>query len=87
MKNYIVQAIVEFDDYEGKEIKPENPRIKRKINDLFNCEKERAEYLIERGLVVLKGINKVPEETKEPEEAKKPTVTKKPTTAKKTKKK
>lgn len=86
MKNYIVQAIVEFDDYEGREIKVENPRIKRKVNDLFNCEKERAEYLIERGLVVLKGINKVPEETKQPE-IKQDSVETKKTTTKRTKKK
>lgn len=58
MKNYIVKTKTEFDDYEGKEIKEENPRIRRKINDLFYCTKERYEHLKELELVVLRGIDK-----------------------------
>ena len=58
MKNYIVKAITEFDDYEGKEIKEENPRIRRKINNLFYCTKERYEYLKSLDLVTLRGIDK-----------------------------
>lgn len=58
MKNYIVKAIFNFDDYEGKEIKPENPKVKRNINDVFNVDKERYEHLKELNLVTLVGINK-----------------------------
>lgn len=60
MKNYVVKASMEFDDYEGLEIKPENPRTKRKIGDVFNVTKERYEYLEGRGLVTLVGIDKLP---------------------------
>ena len=84
MKNYIAEAITIFDDYEGQEIKPENPKTRRNVGDLFNCTKERFEYLKRKGLVILKGINKEPEEIKEPIETKKATTTKKTTTAKKT---
>lgn len=58
MKNYLVQARFEFDDYEGQEIKPENPKVRRKINDVFNVDKERYEYLKELNLVTLVGIDK-----------------------------
>lgn len=64
MKNYVVKASMEFDDYEGLEIKPENPRIKRKIGDVFNVTKERYEYLEGRGLVTLVGIDKLPSPVK-----------------------
>lgn len=63
MKNYLVKTLVQFDDYEGLEIKPENPRVQRKINDIFNCTKERYEHLKDLNLVVLVGIEK--EATKE----------------------
>lgn len=64
MKNYVVKASMEFDDYEGLEIKPENPRIKRKIGDVFNVTKERYEYLEGRKLVTLVGIDKLPSPVK-----------------------
>jgi len=58
MKNYIVIATKEFDDYEGLEIKPENHKEHRKVNDIFNCTKERYEYLKLNGAVKLRGIEK-----------------------------
>lgn len=64
MKNYIVKSITNFDDYEGLEIKPENPRIRRNINDVFNVTKERYEYLKELKLVTLVGIDKKEEKPK-----------------------
>lgn len=64
MKNYVVKASMEFDDYEGLEIKPENPKIKRKIGDVFNVTKERYEYLEGRCLVTLVGIDKLPSPVK-----------------------
>lgn len=64
MKNYVVKASMEFDDYEGLEIKPENPRTKRKIGDVFNVTKERYEYLEGRKLVTLVGIDKLPSPVK-----------------------
>jgi len=64
MKNYIVKSLRQFDDYEGLEIKPENPRIKRNINDVFNVDKERYEYLKNLGLVELVGIDKKEEKSK-----------------------
>ena len=66
MKNYIVKSLISFDDYEGLEVKPENPRIKRNINDIFNCTKERYEYLKENNAVELVGINKIEQPEKEP---------------------
>ena len=59
MENYIVRTLVEFDDYQGLEIKPENPKVRRKINENFNCTKERYEHLKNLGLVLLVGIEKV----------------------------
>lgn len=64
MKNYIVKALTNFDDYEGLEIKPENPRIRRNTNDVFNVKKERYEYLKELNLVMLVGIDKKEEKPK-----------------------
>lgn len=64
MKNYVVKALIEFDDYEGAEIKPENPRTKRLINSIFNCTKERYEYLKENNAVELVGIDEIKEPTK-----------------------
>lgn len=64
MKNYVVKATMQFDDYGGLEIKPENPRITRKIGDVFNVTKERYEYLEGRGLVTLVGIDKLPSPVK-----------------------
>ena len=48
MKNYVVKALTNFDDYQGLEITP-------------NVTKERYEHLKELNLVVLVGIDKVEE--------------------------
>lgn len=58
MKNYIVKSTTVFDDYEGLEIKPENPKVRRNINDIFNVTKERYEHLKDLKLVELVGIEK-----------------------------
>ena len=58
MKNYLVKALKSFDDYEGKEIKPENTFVHRNLNDEFYCTRERYEYLKEKNAVVLLGIEK-----------------------------
>lgn len=58
MKNYIVRATTPFDDYEGLEIKPENPKTHRNLKDIFNVTKERYEYLKKLNLVILVGIDK-----------------------------
>lgn len=62
MKNYIVMATREFDDYEGKECIPENHKEHRVKNDIFNCTKERYEYLKSNNAVLLRGIEKQVEE-------------------------
>ena len=64
MKNYVVKALSLFDDYEGLEIKPENPKTRRNVNDIFNVTKERYEHLKEKNLVVLVGIDKINQPTK-----------------------
>ena len=64
MENYKVKTIRKFDDYKGLEIKPENPKIERQINDVFNVTKERYEYLKNLNLVVLVGIDKKEEKPK-----------------------
>lgn len=65
MKNYLVKAIKEFDDYEGAEIKPENPKTKRIVGAIFNCTKERYEYLKENNAVELVGIDEIKKEVPE----------------------
>lgn len=72
MKNYIVKAKILFDDYEGLEIKPENPRIRRIAGDVFNCTKERFEHLKGLNLVDLVGIEKTEEPKEEVKEVTKP---------------
>jgi hypothetical protein len=79
MKNYIVIATREFDDYEGLECKPENHKEHRKKGDVFNCTKERYEYLKSNNAVLLRGIEKA-EEQEEKEIVK---IVKKRTTKKK----
>ena len=84
MKNYVVKATRSFDDYEGREIKPENPKVIRKLNDVFNVDKERYEHLKNLDLVMLVGIDKKEEPKVEPkvefvEEEKKPKATVKKT--------
>ena len=58
MENYIVKTLVSFDDYQGLEIKPENPKVNRQLNETFTCSKERYEYLKKLGLVLFVGIEK-----------------------------
>lgn len=88
MKDHIVKALINFDDYEGQEVKFENPHIARKINNTFNCTKERYEYLKKNNAVELVGIEKKTEEIvpevkiEKPIEVKTKT-TKKPTTRRK----
>lgn len=83
MKNYIVKAKILFDDYEGLEIKPENPRTRRIAGDVFNCTKERFEHLKGLNLVDLVGIEK----TEEPKEEVKEEVKEVTKPAKKSKRK
>lgn len=64
MKNYLVKALYDFNDYEGKEIIPSNSYIERKINKTFYCTKERYEELKSKKLVVLVGIDKINTPTK-----------------------
>lgn len=59
MEKYLVKTLVQFDDYGGKAITPENPRIQRKVNDVFRVTKERYTYLKSRNLVFLVGIDKL----------------------------
>lgn len=59
MKNYLVKAITNFDDYQGLAITPDNPKVRRNINDVFNVTKERYEHLKELNFVVLVGIDKI----------------------------
>lgn len=65
MKNYIVKALKGFDDYEGLDIVPENPHIWREKNAIFNCTKERYEYLKDHNAVAFMGIDKIEEKKEE----------------------
>ncbi|MBQ3298577.1 MAG: hypothetical protein IJH63_13070 [Methanobrevibacter sp.] len=58
MKNYVVKALTNFDDYQGLEINSDNPKVRRNTKDVFNVTKERYEHLKELNLVVLVGIDK-----------------------------
>ena len=58
MKNYVVKALTNFDDYQGLEINSDNPKVRRNTKDVFNVTKERYELLKELNLVVLVGIDK-----------------------------
>ena len=77
MKNYVVKALRGFDDYEGAEIKPENPHIWRNKDDIFRCTKERCEFLRSKNAVLLVGIDKVIEPPKEEKVEEKETIVKK----------
>ena len=62
MKNFVVKSLIDFNDYGGKETDPsKNQYIERKINDIFECTKERYVELKEHNAVMLYGINKVVE--------------------------
>ncbi|MEE3324789.1 MAG: hypothetical protein VZR33_05585 [Methanosphaera sp.] len=76
MKNYVVKAIIDFNDVEEKtEMGTDTPR-QRNVS-IWNCTKERYEYLKEHNAVELVGIDKI-EEVKE----EKPKTTKKKTSKK-----
>ena len=71
MKNYLVKAIIKFDDYEGNDItKPEFKKA-RQIDDIFYCTKERYEYLKDKNAVLLMGIDEIKEEKETKPKAKK----------------
>lgn len=71
MKNYVVKAVRNFDDMEEKNEAGGN--IPRFANiSIWNCTKERYEYLKNHNAVILMGIDEVVEEPKE-ETKKKPT--------------
>lgn len=55
MENYIVKALINFDDVEK--------RVKReKDKSIWNCTKERYEYLKSHNAVMLMGIEEIKEE-------------------------
>lgn len=56
MKNYLVKATIKFNDTQEKN--EYGGDVVRKIGDVFNCTKERYEYLKEHNAVVLVGIEK-----------------------------
>lgn len=59
MKNFVVKSLIDFNDYEGKDIDPsKNQYIERKVNDIFECTKERYLELKKHNAVMLYGINK-----------------------------
>ena len=60
MKNYLVKAIIDFNDIEEKnEAGVDTPR---KANEsIWNCTKERYEYLKSKNAVMLVGIDPVEE--------------------------
>ena len=56
MKNYLVKATINFNDTQEKtELCGDTPR---KVGDVFNCTKERYEFLANHNAVVLVGIEK-----------------------------
>lgn len=60
MKNYLAKALINFNDMEEKtEMGTDTPR---KIGDVFNCTKERYEYLKSKNAVMLVGIDEIKEE-------------------------
>lgn len=79
MKNYVVKAMYAFNDMEEKnEYGCDTPR---KVGDIFNCTKERYEYLQSKGAVMLMGIDEIKEA--DFEEVSKKKTTKKSTKSKK----
>ena len=60
MKNYIVKALIPFNDtVEKTEYGTDTPR---KVDDIWECTKERYEFLNSKGAVMLMGINEIEEE-------------------------
>lgn len=72
MDNYKVKALINFNDYEGKDINAGGGFIARNVNDEFMCSAERYLYLKEHNAVELIEIQKVEEpKTEIKKEAKK----------------
>lgn len=64
MKNYIVKAIRNFNDtVEKNEFDLDTPRTAEQ--SIWNCTKERYEFLKENNAVVLVGIDEIKEEKKD----------------------
>lgn len=62
MKNYIVKALIDFNDVEEKnEIGGDTPREAGK--SVWNCTKERYEYLKTHNAVILVGIDEIPQDS------------------------
>lgn len=55
MKNYIVKAIINFNDTAEKT--KEGNDTPRQMNDIFYCDKERYLFLKEHNAVMLMGID------------------------------
>lgn len=64
MENYLVKALIPINDYQGKEITPDNTYIDRAVGDEWYVSKERAEYLIRHRAVELLEIRQVEKPTK-----------------------
>lgn len=76
MKNYLVKAIINFNDIEEKN--EYGCDTKRKAHESqWYCTKERYEYLKSHNAVVLMGIDEIKEEPKEEKPVKKTTRKKK----------
>lgn len=68
-----VKAIKNFDDYEGKEINENNKCKSRVVGEIFECSKERAEYLLEHKAIEIIKIQKVENVDKSVEKPKRKT--------------
>ena len=67
MKNYLVKAIINFNDTaEKNEVGGDIPRIANQ--SVWNCTKERYEFLKSKNAVTLVGIDKIEEPEKPVEE-------------------
>lgn len=65
MGDYKVKSLINFNDYNGGEIKGNDYIIRRK-GDVFTCTKERYEYLKEHNAVELVEVMAIQHETKKP---------------------
>jgi len=75
MKNYLVKAIIDFNDVDEKtETGTDTPR--KAEQSVWHCTKERYEYLKSKNAVILVGIDEIKEEINE-----KPKTTKKKKTS------
>ena len=63
MKNYLVKALINFDDTVEKDENGMN--IKRKANiSTWYCDKERYEFLKSKNAIILMGIDEIKEPKK-----------------------